>query len=82
MFRKYSILPGIIISIILLMVAAMYYPEGSQDDNNSIGYDWKNNYQGNLLSNKVINESDDPSRLWSIGGMFFLFSPLQEFSKK
>ena len=43
MLKKYSILLGIVISIALLLVAASYYPGGSQYDKKSIGYDWKNN---------------------------------------
>lgn len=43
MLRQYSILLGIIISLLLLLVATLYYPGGSQYDKNSVGYDWKNN---------------------------------------
>lgn len=71
MLRKYSILLGIIISILLLLVATLYYPGGSQYDKNSIGYDWKNNYISNLLGEKAVNCADNASRFWAIPGVFF-----------
>jgi hypothetical protein len=63
-------LTGIIISMVLLFIAAIYYPGGSQLDKNTIGYDWKNNYLSNLFSEKAVLEN--ASRLWAIGGMLFL----------
>ena len=72
MLRKYLILFGIIISILLLLVATLYYPGGSQYDKNSIGYDWKNNYISNLFGEKGVNGSDSASRFWAIPGMLFL----------
>src|SRR6188768_3918488 len=86
MLKKYSILLGIIISISLLLIATAYYPGGSQADKASIGYDWKNNYISNLFSEKAINGSDNASRYWAIGGMFFLSASYAiffiDFSKK
>jgi len=86
MLKKYSILIGIVISITLLLVAAFYYPGGSQYDKNSIGYDWKNNYISNLFGEKAVNGASNTSRFWAIGGMIFLSASLAiffiEFSKK
>ena len=86
MVKKYSILPGIIISTTLLVVSTRYYPGGSQYDKNSIGYDWKNNYLSNLFGEKAVNGSDNASRLWAISGMLFLCVSFAlffiEFSKK
>ncbi len=72
MLKKYSILLGVIISILLLVIATLYYPGGSQIDKTSIGYDWKNNYISNLFSEKAVNGSDNASRFWAISGMMFL----------
>ena len=72
MLRKHSILIGIIISLLLLLVATMYYPGGSQHDKNSIGYDWRNNYLSNLFGEKAVNGLDNGSRIWAIFGMLFL----------
>ena len=72
MLRKYSILIGIVISLLLLFVSTLYYPGGSQYDMNSTGYDWVNNYLSNLFSEKAVNGSQNLSRPWAVGGMFFL----------
>ena len=86
MLRKYSILLGIIISLLLLLVATLHYPSGSQYDKNSIGYDWKNNYLSNLFDAKAVNGSESASRPWAIAGMLFLCASFAlffiEFSKK
>jgi hypothetical protein len=86
MLKRHCILLGIFISIVLLVVATVYYPGGSQLDKNSIGYDWKNNYISNLFGEKAINGSDNASRFWAIGGMVFLSASFAlffiEFSKK
>ena len=72
MLPKKAVLFGIIISITLLVIAAQYYPGGSQADKNSIGYDWKNNYLSNLFSPLAVNGSDNPARPWAVGGVLFL----------
>jgi hypothetical protein len=71
LLRKYSVLLGIIVSLALLVIAALYYPGGSQHDKNSIGYDWKHNYISNLFSEKAVNGSDNAARPWAISGTFF-----------
>jgi hypothetical protein len=86
MLKKYSVLLGIIISMLLLLVATLYYPGGSQYDEHSIGYDWKNNYLSNLFDQRAVNGSASSSRIWAVPGMFFLSvsfaSFFIEFSKK
>lgn len=86
MLRKHLILLGIAISLLLLVVAALHYPGGSQYDKNSIGYDWKNNYLSNLFSERAVNGSDNSSRPWAISGMLLLCGSFAlffiEFSKK
>ncbi|WP_295714628.1 hypothetical protein [Mucilaginibacter sp.] len=86
MLRKHSILIGIIISLLLLLVATLYYPGGSQHDKNSIGYDWKNNYLSNLFGEKAVNGLNNGSRIWAIFGMLFLSASFAlffiEISKK
>jgi hypothetical protein len=70
--KKYSIPIGIIIALSLLLVAMVVYPGGSSVDKNSMGFDWKNNYISNLFGEKAINGSPNSSRVWAIGGMFFM----------
>lgn len=86
MRAKYLILAGLFISLALLVIAALYYPGGSQLDKNSIGYDWKNNYLSNLFGPKAVNGADNTSRPWSAAGMLVLSVSCAlffiEFSKK
>jgi hypothetical protein len=86
MIKKYAMLVGLIIAILLLIIATQYYPGGSQHDKNSIGYDWKNNYLSNLFTQKAVNGSPNASRPWAIAGMLFLCSGFGlffvDFSKK
>ncbi|MDB5013068.1 MAG: hypothetical protein JWQ25_1270 [Daejeonella sp.] len=86
MLRKYSILLSLIISIVLLVIATLYYPGGSQLDKNSIGYDWANNYLSNLFGEKAVNGAHNPSQFWAVFGMLFLCVSFAlffiEFSKK
>jgi hypothetical protein len=72
MLRKNLILLGIVIAILLLVIAAIHYPGGSQKDLNSVGYDWKNNYLSNLFSAKAVNGQENASRPWASVGMLFL----------
>jgi hypothetical protein len=71
--KKHILLIGIIVSILLLTLATMYYPGGSQRDIHSVGYDWQNNYLCNLFNPKAVNGVDNTtSRVWAIGGMLCL----------
>ena len=70
--KKHSILLGIIIAMVLLFVATLHYPGGSQHSDTSVGYDWRNNYLCNLFSTKVVNGAANASRPWAVAGMLFL----------
>ncbi len=86
MIKKHAIIIAITISVLLLVIATLYYPGGSQADKNSIGYVWKNNYLSNLFGAKAINGAPNPSRFWAAPGMLFLCIGFAlfflEFSKK
>lgn len=71
MIKKYSVLIGIVISVILISIAIFLYPGGSLHDENGIGFDWSKNFISNLFEAKVINGSENPSRIWAIIGMAF-----------
>jgi hypothetical protein len=58
MLKKYSILYGIIIPI-LLLVTTLYCQEISQHDKDSMGSGWKNNCQSNRLNKKAVNDSNN-----------------------
>ena len=72
MLKKHSILLGIIIAMILLFVATLQYPGGSQHSTTSVGYDWRNNYLCNLFSVNAVNGAPNTSRPWAVAGMLFL----------
>jgi len=86
MGNKHLVFIGIIIAITLLFVSTLFYPGGSQQDKNSIGYDWKNNYISNLFGETAVNGARSASPPWAAGGMFFLSISFGlffiEFSKK
>ena len=71
MIKKYSVLTGVLISLILIIIATSVYPGGSMFDKNSVGFDWSKNFISNLFAAKAINGLDNTSRIWAIIGMAF-----------
>lgn len=69
--RKYSVLICLVISVILIIIAALLYPGGSLLDKDSVGFDWSKNFISNLFAAKAINGSENPGRIWAIIGMAF-----------
>src|ERR1700730_10307533 len=75
MIKKYSVLIGVVISLILMMIAISIYPGGSMFDKNSVGFDWTKNFMSNLFAAKALNGSENSSRIWAYLGMIlFPFS--------
>ena len=72
MLKKHLVLLGIIISVVLLVIATLRYPGGSQIDKTAVGYDWKNNYISNLFGERAVNGDANSARFWAVGGMIFL----------
>ena len=72
MIKKYSVLTGVVISLILMMIAISIYPGGSMFDNNSIGFNWSKNFISNLFQAKALNGAENPSRIWAYLGMILL----------
>ncbi|KAF2335425.1 hypothetical protein [Flavobacterium ginsenosidimutans] len=68
---KYSVLICLVISVILIAIATLFYPGGSLLDKNSIGFSWSKNFISNLFAEKAINGSENPGRIWAIIGMAF-----------
>jgi len=79
MLKKNTILIGIILSLVLLYLATLHYPGGSQADKNSVGYSWLNNYLSNLFSPKAVNGAENTARIWADFGMLFFCSCLLLF---
>ena len=71
MVKKYSVLICLVISVILIVIASLFYPGGSLLDKNSIGFGWSKNFLSNLFATKAINGSENPGRIWAVIGMAF-----------
>jgi hypothetical protein len=71
MVKKYSVLISLVISVILIVIAALVYPGGSLLDKNSIGFGWSKNFLSNLFATKAINGSENPGKIWAVIGMVF-----------
>lgn len=69
--KKYSVLICVVISVILIGIAALVYPGGSLHDENSEGFDWSKNFISNLFATQAINGIENTSRIWAIIGMAF-----------
>ncbi|MEP6724492.1 MAG: hypothetical protein ABJC98_01690 [Bacteroidota bacterium] len=72
MIKKYSVLTGVVISLILIIIAISIYPGGSMFDKNSVGFDWTKNFISNLFGVKALNGAENPSRIWAYLGMILL----------
>ncbi|MFK7770836.1 MAG: hypothetical protein AB8F94_01810 [Saprospiraceae bacterium] len=71
MIKKYAVLICLIVSVILIGVATLVYPGGSLLDENSIGFDWSENFFSNLFTAKAVNGADNLSRIWAFIGIVF-----------
>lgn len=63
----------------LYWYASILYPEGSQADLNSEGYDWIHNYWCNLMNEKGMNGVANPARPFAISAMVILCMSLLVF---
>jgi len=72
MIKKYSVLIGVVISLILMIIATSVYPGGTMFNKNSVGFDWTKNFISNLFATKAINGSVNSSRIWACLGMILL----------
>ncbi|RWY57506.1 hypothetical protein [Mucilaginibacter gilvus] len=70
--KKYSVLTGIAISVILILIAIYVYPGGTMFNEYSVGFDWSKNFMSNLFGTKALNGTENPSRIWAYAGMIFL----------
>jgi hypothetical protein len=70
MIKKYSVLIGITISLILFAVAISMYPGGTYQNKNTIGFSWSKNYISNLFEANAINGSENSAKIWAYGAMY------------
>ncbi|MCO5934612.1 hypothetical protein NAF17_03580 [Mucilaginibacter sp. RB4R14] len=72
MIRKYSVLIGIILSLILILIAIAVYPGGNMFNEYAVGYDWTKNFMSNLFGIRALNGAPNLSRIWAYAGMILL----------
>ncbi len=70
---------GAVIFVCLYVVAAFYYPGGSQADAHAKGFSWAQNYWCNLLNKNAINGQPNPARPVALAAMFVLCITLAGF---
>lgn len=74
-----SPLIGSVVFIILYVIAARYYPGGSQADVHAKGFSWQHNYWCNLLNTTGMNGEMNTARGIAIAAMIVLLISLFSF---
>lgn len=70
---------GCILFVILYVIAAIFYPGGSEADKTAIGYNWTKNYWCNLLYDKAINGQVNTAKPVAVIAMVILCISLLAF---
>lgn len=70
---------GILVFIGLYILAAEFYPGGSNAEKTHIGFDWVNNYWCDLIARYAKNGMPNPGRNIALTAMIVLFSSLALF---
>lgn len=63
LIQKYLVIICVVISVILFLIAIYVYPGGSLLNKNPTGFYWSKNFISNLFAAKVINGSENTSRI-------------------
>lgn len=79
--EKWPFIPiiGITVFVVLYIVAAMYYPGGSNANREMKGFDWVNNYWCDLLAETAKNGLHNSGRIFALTGMIILFLSIAVF---
>ena len=79
--EKWTVIPitGIVLFIILYVIAANYYPGGSNLNPKAQGFDWVNNYWCDLFAKTAKNGVHNSGRIFALTGMITLFSSMTVF---
>ena len=70
---------GILIFVGLYFYATTLYPGGSQADLHTVGFDWRNNFWCNLMSEEAMNGLKNPASPVALFGMVILCSSMTLF---
>jgi hypothetical protein len=86
MFKKHWVSIGLAAALALLFTSTVFYPGGSQHDENAVGFSWQHNYLSNLLNPVAVNRQDNAALPWAVGGLLVLCAAVAvffvRFSKK
>jgi hypothetical protein len=69
--NKHSVLICLFTSVLLMVIATLFYPGGSFLDKNAIGFSWSKNFMCNLFATKAMNGSENRGWIWAVIGMAF-----------
>ena len=72
MIQKNIITIGIALGVLLLIISTFFYPGGTLNDPNSVGYSWFENYISNLLRPLAVNGMENAARPWAVAGALIL----------
>jgi hypothetical protein len=72
MLKKYAVVLGVIMALVLMFIATQVYPGGNVSDKNAVGFTLSKNFISNLFQAKAVNGADSQSRIWADAGMIFL----------
>ena len=61
---------GILISVLLFILAATYYPGGTAESAGSVGYQWSHNFISTLFQARALNGAVNPARYVAIPAWF------------
>src|SRR5689334_18209223 len=63
---------GILVSVLLFVLATKYYPGGTTESAETVGYEWGRNYICTLFWPTALNGAANPARRFAIPAWFFL----------
>ncbi|MFN4286635.1 MAG: hypothetical protein ACK4E8_11815 [Lacibacter sp.] len=69
MNKKHFLPAGLLLALLLLTLAAAYYPGGTPANPHTKGYSFTQNYISNLLDETAINGAPNKGRIWAIAGV-------------
>lgn len=86
MLKKYLVLFGLTISIVLFFIGIKLYPGGTWQDPHTTGFSWSSNFISNLFQENALNGKVNSSRFFGVSAMIILSASLAlfffNFSKK
>jgi len=76
MIQRHVPLVGMLTAMGLFWVATIYYPGGTPEDANSVGYDWQRHFISTLFASTAINGEANTARFIAIPAMLVLCGSL------